>query len=151
VSIRAATERARLAISQPAFGWFVLAGASGFVVDAGILTLLMRIAGLPLMAARAVSFSCAVTVTWLINRNVAFARRARPRVSREYVGYVLIQVFGAVINFGVFAACIALLPALAAWPVVPLAAGAAVALLFNFVAAQSVLYPDRASCVSPQE
>ena len=137
-------------IVTASFGWFLLAGAVGFLVDAAILTLLLRLAGLPLLAARGISFACAATVTWLINRNAAFAGRARPAAEREYAGYLTIQVLGALINLAVFALCILLMPGLISWPVVPLAAGAAVALLFNFIITHSMLYAGRGSRASPR-
>src|SRR5262249_23740164 len=111
---------------------FVVAGAAGFVVGGGVLTLLMRVWHWNPFAARAVSFPLAVTVTWLINRNVAFAGGVRHDTRTEYAGYFGIQIVGALINLAVFTVCLTVWPALEQWPLVPFAAGAGVALVFNF-------------------
>jgi putative flippase GtrA len=126
------------------FGWFAAAGAAGFIVDAGILTARLRTTQWPLFAARACSFSAAVTITWLLNRKLAFSGGSRFRARTEYAGYFAIQILGAAINLGVFAACIHAFPKLIAWPVIPLAIGAAVAFLCNFFFTRSALYPGGA-------
>jgi SAM-dependent methyltransferase len=58
----------------------------------------------------------------------------------EYFAYAGIQLAGAIINVGVFVACLKAWPILAGMPVVALAAGAAVALVFNYGALRWVLY-----------
>jgi putative flippase GtrA len=108
-------------------------GGLGFVVDAAILSLLVHVGGWPHYAARAVSFATAVTVTWYCNRHWVFSRTADS--AREYGTYFGVQAVGAVINLGTYALVIALVPPLAGLPIVPLAAGAALAVLFNYSAA----------------
>jgi len=109
---------------------FALAGGIGFVIDAGILTLLVNGLGYGHYVSRAVSFTFAVTATWLINRRWVFA--AGLPSGREYSGYFLVQLSGALINLGVYVLLIELVPRLAGIPVIPLACGAAVALIANF-------------------
>jgi putative flippase GtrA len=116
------------------FASFVAVGAIGFAVDASILTVLVTGYGWSNYAARAVSFSAAVTVTWLCNRTWVFVRT--DNVRKEYGAYVLTQIVGATINLGGFAALLALFPSLARVPVVPLAGGGILALLFNYFAAR---------------
>jgi putative flippase GtrA len=113
---------------------FVGVGAIGFAVDASILTLLVTGFGWSSYAARAVSFSCAVTVTWLCNRTWVFVRT--DNVRKEYGTYVATQIVGATINLGGFAVLLALFPSLARVPVVALAGGGILALLFNYFAAR---------------
>jgi putative flippase GtrA len=84
--------------------------------------------------ARAISFATAVTVTWYLNRHWVFAPTRDG--TREYGTYFGFQALGAVINLGTYALVIAVLPELARYPVLPLAAGAALALLFNYSAAR---------------
>jgi putative flippase GtrA len=122
------------------FGRFIASGAIGFLVDALVLTAFMRSLHLGAIAARAVSFPAAVTVTWLLNRHGAFAGRGLANARHEYAGYFAIQLVGAALNLLVFVACLESWPALAEWPVIALAAGAAIALLFNFFAARLMLY-----------
>ena len=119
---------------------FAGAGAAGFLIEAVILTGLTLAAGWNAVHARAVSFPLAATVTWLLNRRFAFAGRGVTRLRTEYAGYLAIQIAGACVNLAIFVICITAFPRLAAWPFVPLAAGAAFALVFNFVLARTILY-----------
>lgn len=120
------------------FGSFALVGALGFLVDAVILSALVHGLHWPHYTARALSFGAAVTVTWYCNRSFVFDATAD--TSREYGSYFSAQLIGAIINLGTYALAIVAFPTLAATPVVPLAIGAAVALLFNFVAASRVVF-----------
>ncbi len=115
------------------FTSFATVGVVGFIVDAAILSTLVHAAGWHHYTARALSFSAAVTVTWYLNRNWVFSRTADR--TREYGAYFGVQAVGAAINLGTYALVIALIPSLARLPVLPLAAGAALALLFNYSAA----------------
>jgi len=83
--------------------------------------------------ARALSFAAAVTLTWYLNRHWVFWRTSDRK--REYGAYFGVQAVGAAINLGTYALIIAVLPSLARLPVLPLAAGALLALLFNYSAA----------------
>lgn len=117
---------------------FASVGGLGFLVDASVLSLLVNIMGHGHYLSRAVSFTLAVTVTWLINRRWVFQAGSPTR--SEYSGYVLVQLIGAVINLAVYVLVIELVPKLAAIPVVPLAVGASVAMLANFLLAQRFIY-----------
>jgi putative flippase GtrA len=122
---------------------FVLVGGVGFLVDAGILTVLMTGYGFDPYTARAVSFTIAVTTTWYLNRRWVFDRQTVRLSGREYLSYVTVQVIGALLNLLVFVAAIELVESLRSIPVVPLALGAAVALLFNFGASSRLVFADR--------
>lgn len=122
---------------------FGLIGGVGFLVDAGVLTWLVRMQGWGLYEARAVSFALAVTATWYLNRRFTFSRRASADRRREYGRYFLVQSLGALINLGVYVVVVAALPAISAYPVLPLAAGSAVALLFNFFAARHFAFAPK--------
>jgi putative flippase GtrA len=125
---------------RTSFALFVLAAAASFVVDAGVLTALVRAAHWTPWPGRLVSFPLAVTVSWWLNRRYAFRGR-RPGDGRvEYAGYWLIQLAGAAVNFALFGLCLHLVPALAAWPFVPVAVGGIAAMVFNFAVARSTLY-----------
>jgi putative flippase GtrA len=122
------------------FARFTAAGGIGFLIEAVILTWLVQGQGLNIYAARLVSFSVAVTATWAINRNFAFAGLKQHRKGREYSAYFLVQIIGAAINLGIFATVVAIRPGLRSIPVFPLAIGAAVALVFNFVASRTWIF-----------
>jgi putative flippase GtrA len=126
-------ERRRVEPALRRLGSFAFVGALGFAIDAAILSALVHGFDWPHYTARALSFGAAVTVTWYCNRSFVF--RATANRSREYGAYFTAQLVGAAINLGTYVLVIVAVPRLAALPVVPLAIGAAVALLFNFLAA----------------
>lgn len=128
----------RFGAGYPRLFRFALVGGVGFIVDATVLTLLVNGLGYGHYVSRAVSFSLAVTVTWLLNRRWVF--QAGSPTGREYSGYFFVQLIGAVINLGTYVLIIEMVPPLAAVPVLPLAAGAAVALLSNFLLARRFIY-----------
>jgi len=125
---------------------FGVVGAVGFVVDAFLLTVLTIKFGLDVLPARAVSFACATLVTWLLNRKFTFFRQAsreRQIRKKEYFLYLTVQVVGAVLNFVIFLALIEWNPALRQIPIIPLAAGAVVALVFNFAMSRKFVFVNR--------
>ncbi len=121
---------------------FAIVGAIGFLVDAGILTALVTGFGVGHYVARAISFTVAVTATWYMNRRWVFERVTAHKSSREYTAYLVVQVIGAVINLSIYVAVIELVPRLAKTPVIPLALGAVVALLFNFGASSRFVFAE---------
>jgi putative flippase GtrA len=112
---------------------FVGVGGIGFAVDAGVLTLLVEVAHVPLLSARLVSFTCASFVTWLLNRLLVFGDRRRSDTAaaygnrEEYLRYMAVQITGALTNLLVFFAVTWLAPSWALHVVVPLAIGSIVA------------------------
>lgn len=131
-------ERSPVERSLRRFGSFASVGALGFAIDASILSALVHGLEWPHYTARAVSFGAAVTVTWYCNRSFVFG--ATGSSSREYGAYLTVQLIGALVNLGTYALAITAVPGLAALPVVPLAIGAAVALLFNYLAASRIVF-----------
>jgi putative flippase GtrA len=115
------------------FAKFIAVGGVGFIVDAAVLTLAVGNFGASIYPARALSFSVAVFVTWLLNRTFVFdSVGRRVPIVAEYSRYLVTQIAGAFCNLAVFAALIEALPRLAATPVVPLAAGAVLGALVNY-------------------
>ena len=124
---------------------FAIVGIIGFLIDAGILTVLMVGYGVDHYTARAASFTVAVTVTWYLNRRWVFDRAAVPMRGSEYSAYLVVQVIGALINVVIFVLVIELVPGLKEIPVIPLAIGAAAGLLFNFTASSLLVFPTPAN------
>jgi putative flippase GtrA/SAM-dependent methyltransferase len=129
--------------SQRRFLPFVGVGAIGFAVDAGVLTLLVNGFDWGHYEGRAISFPCAVTVTWLCHRHWVFERTSNVR--KEYAQYLSMQLVGATLNLCTYVALIETFPMFERWPVVPLAIGGIVALLFNFNIAKYVVFARPAS------
>lgn len=121
-------------------GSFATIGAIGFVVDAGILTVLNSIYDVDLLPARIVSFSAAVTTTWLLNRERTFADRKGEKLVSEWSRYAAVNSVGSILNMGIFFWLIAQNEALARVPLIPLGIAASIALLFNFVASKYFVF-----------
>lgn len=124
---------------------FAIIGSVGFAVDGGVLTYLSVGMGMNVYLSRFISFALACLATWLLNRKYTFRRPNHfPGFSRgrEYSRYVIIQTCGALINLGVFTWLIAVNPEFKSIPIVPLAFGSGLALVFNFVGARMWVFQE---------
>jgi len=126
-------------IAQQA-GRFLVVGAIGFCVDAGILTLLHSIFEFSLVQARLCSFAAAVTVTWYLNRQHTFADRKDVRAVREWGRYVAVNSVGALLNLGIFLLLAYRFALFASWPIIPLSIATAIALFFNFFGSRQLAF-----------
>jgi putative flippase GtrA len=118
---------------------FAVVGTVGFAVDAGVLQLLVGLAGWSPFAGRVVSFPAALTATFVLNRAWTFpALRMSP--VRAYGAYGVIQTIGALINLFVFSVCLLAVPSLYQRPVIALAIGSGVAMLFNYCASRRLVF-----------
>jgi len=121
-------------------GRFIIVGAIGFLVDAGILTIMHSVFEFSLLHARLCSFATAVTVTWYLNRQHTFFDRKDTRVVHEWGRYAVVNSIGALLNLGIFLWLVYRFTALASWPIIPLAIGASIALVFNFFASRHLAF-----------
>lgn len=115
------------------FPRFVLVGAVGFVVDAGVLQALVSLAGWGLIEARAVAIPVAVFATWLLNRTVTFPESHGGPALRSLMRYAAVSAVGAGVNFVVYSLLVFASHAMAAMPLVPLAIASIVALIVNYL------------------
>jgi putative flippase GtrA len=124
---------------------FAIVGIIGFLIDGGLVTLLVEIINVNAFISRAISFPVAVTATWYLNRRLTFATDASVRKKTEYARYVIIQIIGSAINLTIYVLLIITIPSLAVHPVLPLAAGSLVAMTFNFLGAQLFVFQATSS------
>lgn len=117
---------------------FCVVGAIGFVVDAGVLMLLVAGAGMNPYAARVFSFLAAATSTWWLNRRYTFAV-ARPGSRREWIRYMALMTLGAAVNYGAFALTLMASAVARQHPWIGVAAGAIAGLGLNFLTSRSLL------------
>lgn len=111
---------------------FGLVGVVGFVVDGGLLQLLVSLGWGPI-AARTVSFPAAVLATWWLNRSITFRGRESGGWLRSLLRYVAVSVVGTGVNFGIYASLVLASAAMAAHPLLPFAIASAAALVFNYL------------------
>lgn len=118
---------------------FALAGAVGFLVDAGILYAALAV-GLDYYSGRVVSFCAAVITTWLINRHWTFAAvRVKPSV-KEFARYFGAMALGGAVNYATYAIVIAIVPRAPWLPLAAVAAGSIAGLGVNFATARAWVF-----------
>ena len=118
---------------------FAMVGGLGFCVDGGLMTLLM-VSGLEVLWARCISFSSAVTVTLLFNRLWTFESARHTGKKKEYLTYFFTQVVGAGINLSLFFILLDKHPLFRSIPLIPLAAGAGLSLMFTFLVSRKIVF-----------
>ena len=120
---------------------FALAGVIGFGVDVGVLYLTAPLLGW--YAARVLSFLAAATATWALNRRYAFgARHSDASLAREYLGYLLTMLGGAVVNYGVYVLVLHAFSGV--WvPALGVALGSCSGMALNFLAARQLIFKSR--------
>ena len=115
--------------------WYGLTGVLGFLVDAGVLHLMVSDWNTNLFLARGCSFTCAATTTWLINRIVTFSsihRQARQLVA-EWAAYFVASLGGGCVNYVVFALAVHLSSTLYETPSIAVGLGTIAGTTFNFI------------------
>lgn len=112
--------------------WFAAAGTLGFLVDASIDEGLIKLAGVNFYVARLVSFLCAVSATYALNRRFTFSDRYanRPGTRRRYL---VAMAGGFALNYGTYAALGASSPVFHRFPVLAIAAGSLAGMVSNYL------------------
>jgi putative flippase GtrA len=118
---------------------FALVGAVGFCIDGGLLSAFISF-GWDIIPGRFTSFFFAVSITWILNRLWTFRFRKKMSTQKEYAHYLGIQLFGALINLSIFLLLIKFFPLFIKAPLIPLAFGAAVSLLFNYMLSKATIF-----------
>ncbi|WP_250492654.1 GtrA family protein [Caballeronia sp. GAWG1-1] len=114
---------------------FAIAGGVGFLVDAGVLYVMLHLGAGPYLG-RVVSFLCAVVATWQINRRITFTPGAHRSILREFYQYLLAMIGGGACNYAAYVLALRLLPAHALTPLAAVAAGSVAGMVVNFVLAK---------------
>jgi putative flippase GtrA len=120
---------------------FAVGGGIGFVVDAGIVQMLVSFVHFNPYAGRVISFLVAATVTWWWNRSHTFAaRHSGHSLLTEWLHWMALMSGGAAVNYAAFVACLLAFPSWHKWPVLAVAVGSAIAAAVNFVSARTLLF-----------
>jgi len=120
---------------------FGVAGGLAFLVDAGVLHLLVPVLGADPYLARLASFLCAVTATWVFNRSITFSGSARALpLWQEWGRYLVSQLGGFSVNYLVYAALVATVDCVRQWPVIGVAAGSLAGLVVNYLLARRYVF-----------
>ena len=124
---------------------FALVGGTGFFVNEAALYCALALAHLDKYSGWFVAFVVAVTFTWWGNRTLTFRdRAARKGLLAEWGAFVIANSLGAAANFAVYFALVTYAGRPAGNPLVAVAAGTLVGLVFNFVTSQRFVFRDSA-------
>ncbi len=127
------------------FRAFCVVGTIGFIIDAGMVQLLVSRFGVNVLLARLPSYLTAVTVTWLLNRRFTFRVTARPASRAEWFKYVTVNSVGNGLNIGVYTLAVLTVDFLATFPFLAVAMGSAVGLAFNFTLSKTLVFKGHAA------
>jgi putative flippase GtrA len=118
---------------------FAQVGVAGFVVDWACLTLFLWL-GTGFVVGRALSYLCAATTTWLLNRLWTFAS-TDPLLLLQAVRFLSTNAVGGAINYGVSVLLAIGFPGMIlAHPVIAVAAGALSGLAANFTLSKRFVF-----------
>ena len=110
-------------------GMFVMAGLTAFAVDAAILELLTRGAGVHPLLARLPSVASAMAVSWWINRTLTFAVKASASLA-EFLRFAAVASGSNILNYAIYSAL--LLLGVVSLPFIALVLASAAAMAFSY-------------------
>jgi putative flippase GtrA len=108
---------------------FLIAGSIGFIVDAGVLHLLIWFTPVGPFVGRAISIPSALLATWVLNRNFTFGRSNRS-LAAEGFRYGSVGLTSALLNYALFSSLLMTEPSLR--PIIALTLASAAATTFSF-------------------
>ncbi|GAB2178137.1 GtrA family protein [Dongia sp. agr-C8] len=120
---------------------FGIVGGIGFLVDTGVLYLMLAWSLDP-YSGRVFSFLAAATATWILNRSFTF-RRDSPsgkHPAGEWLAYLGLMVIGGLVNYGIYAAAVALSEPVHRQPVIGVALGAIAGMAINFWTSKTMVF-----------
>jgi putative flippase GtrA len=122
---------------------FGIGGVIGFIVDAGIVQLLVSGPGWNPYLARLLSFLCAATATWLFNRRYTFRSARHYSLRGEWVRYVFAMCGGFALNYAVYSTLVFHFEIVHRFPALGVAAGSLAGLVVNFASSRFWIYRRR--------
>lgn len=108
---------------------FALVGATGFAIDAIVLSVLINY-GLDPFSARLIALTASALTTWQLNRRITWSKSA-DGPAREGTRYFAVVLSAAALNYLVYSAVLILLPG--TMPILALIVGTGAAMAFSFI------------------
>jgi putative flippase GtrA len=124
--------------------WFGVGGFIGFVVDAGIVQLLVSKFDVDPYVGRLFSFVCAATATWLFNRRFTFREHGDHTLFGEWSRYLVAMSAGFALNYTTYALVVYFSHFVQAWPAIGVAAGSLPGSAVNFIGARQWVFAKAA-------
>jgi putative flippase GtrA len=129
---------------------FGIVGGIGFLVDAGVLYAMLAL-GLDPYGGRVVSFLAAASATWILNRSFTFRRDSPPNgiysdthPAGEWLIYLGLMAIGGLVNYGTYAAAVALFEPVHRIPVIGVALGSIAGMAINFWTSKTMVFERKA-------
>jgi len=123
---------------------FSIIGGIGFIVDTGLLYLLIYAVDIDLYLGRFFSYLCAVTITWVLNRAYTFQLDeqfvCRIGLLRQWSRFVGCNALGAVINYTIYALLITFIGSFYTYPVFAIAVGTLFSVNVNFFLSKKYVF-----------
>jgi len=119
---------------------FCIGGVVGFIVDAGVLQLLVIGLAWDRYSGRLISFLLAATATWVFNRHYTFHGPRRHSLIGEWVRYVLAMSGGFACNFAAYSVLVYFFDIDRQWLILAVAAGSIAGLGVNYLASRYWVY-----------
>jgi putative flippase GtrA len=120
--------------------WFGIGGFIGFVVDAGIVQLLVSKLDVDPYVGRLFSFVCAATATWVFNRHFTFHQRGNYGLFGEWSRYLVAMTGGFAINYTTYVLVVYFSHFVQTWPAIGVAAGSLPGSAANFLGARQWVF-----------
>jgi putative flippase GtrA len=118
---------------------FGMVGTLGFLVDAGVLLAMLRL-GLGPWVGRIISYICAATATYTLNRLWTFRTAEQNASWRQWGLFLLLNLSGFAFNYGTYALLLLTVPLVLAQPVLGVAAGALAGMFANFFVSRRFVF-----------
>lgn len=119
---------------------FGMVGTIGFAVDASVLYLLLTELSVGPYVGRLLSFACAATATWLLNRCFTFRDSPRAAAVGQWMCFVSVAGVGGAVNYAVYASLVASDLGILSMPLFGVAAGSLAGLAFNFTLSRRLVF-----------
>lgn len=81
---------------------FSIVGTVGLAVEVSCVAFFYEFFGLSALFSKALAFPIAVLVTWILNRNLTFRKRANSGLLNELFRYLNVTLIGALVNNSVY-------------------------------------------------
>jgi putative flippase GtrA len=108
---------------------FGIAGGLGFIVDAGVLMLLLHTTAIGPFIARVIAIALAMVTTFVFNRTFTF-ERSGDSLAAEGFRYGSVGITAALVNYGLYSALLLSVPDLQ--PLAAMVFATAAATVFSF-------------------
>lgn len=119
---------------------FATVGALAFLIDAGLLQLIVWLGGNPYIG-RLISFTSALIFTWWMNRTYSFRQHNNPGL-REFVRYLASVSLGGVVNWGIYLTVIHLWLFDSAYAALAIIPATAASMFCNFMLMKFVVFTE---------